>query len=342
MSKRMIACLKEKQVDHYPFWFMRQAGRYLPEYRKIRESFPDFLSFCYTPDAATEVTLQPITRFDCDAAILFSDILVIPDALGQEVGFTPGHGPKLRPIETAAEITRLEEKRAEEFLQPVFQAVRQIRKSLAEEKALIGFAGAPWTVACYMIEGEGSKEFAKARQFAYREPIAFSQLIDCLVRVTTAYLSEQIKAGADVVQLFDSWAGLLPPDEFKRWVIEPTQQIVSQLKTLHPDIPVIGFARCAGMMLADYANSTDVDGLGIDTSMPLIKAREAAPKQALQGNLDPLLLATDKARIMTQTKRMMKDMKGTPYIVNLGHGIVPHTPIDHVQAFCDTVREIRG
>ncbi len=343
MAKRVLLSLTEKQPDLYPYWFMRQAGRYLPEYRKIRERFPDFLSFCYTPDAACEVTIQPITRFDCDAAILFSDILVIPDALGQEVRFMPGHGPKLTPLEHEASIRQLDSQRVIEHLQPVFVALRAIRRELSDDKALIGFAGAPWTVACYMIDGEGSKEFAATRQFAYRQPELFQVLIDTLVTATANYLCEQVTAGADMVQLFDSWAGLLPPDEFERWVIRPATRIVSTLKAQHPAVPIIGFARGAGDKLADYAARSGVDGVSIDTTMPLLSAAAMKQeRQTMQGNLDPLLLASNRERVISQSEQMLSSMRGMPYIVNLGHGIVPHTPIENVHALCDTIRDIRG
>lgn len=339
---RFLETLKHKE-DQVPVWFMRQAGRYLPEYRKLRSSFPDFLSFCYTPEASTEATLQPIRRFGYDAAILFSDILVIPDALGQPVRYAEGHGPLLEAISTKAEIEKLDPSRVVTHLAPVFQTVKQIRRELPGDKALIGFAGAPWTVACYMVEGKGSKDFAKTRMMAYADEEAFALLMGILTESTVEYLSQQIEAGADAVQLFDSWAGVLPQQEFVKWVMVPAQKIVGALKAKHPDVPVIAFARGAGVMLENYADKVQSTALGIDTSMPMHVARDRlSDRFVLQGNLDPLVLASDRDRAVADTLKLLETMKGKAYIFNLGHGIIPQTPIDNVQAVIDTIHAFRG
>lgn len=329
--------LRGETTSQTPFWFMRQAGRYLPEYKKVRSSFPDFLSFCYTPDAAAEVTLQPITRFGMSAAILFSDILVIPDALGQQVRFEQGEGPKLEPITHIQDILRLTPESTLPKLAPVFDAIRLIRHDLPDDTSLIGFAGSPWTLACYMIEGKGSKDFATTRGFAYAQPEAFSQLMDILIDSISRYLIAQIEAGVNALQLFDSWAGVLPEHEFRQWVIAPTKRIVANIKAVHPDMPVIGFARTASTLLADYVSQTGIDAAGLDTSVPLNWASAHIAKP-MQGNLDPILLASDEKKAIAETKRILDCMKGKPFIFNLGHGIVPHTPIAHVEAVVETIK----
>lgn len=322
-----------------PVWLMRQAGRYLPEYRAFRERFPDFLSFCYTPQAACEVTLQPLQRFDMDAAILFSDILVIPDALGQRVGFVKGEGPKLEPLRDIKAIARLQPERAGEYLEPVMQAIRHISSELPPEKALIGFAGAPWTLACYMIEGGGSKDFVRTRAFAHTQPEAFTRLIDILTQAVSDYAARQIEAGAQVIQLFDSWAGLLPEADFYRFVIAPTKHIVAQLKAQYPQTPLIGFARGGGANLIAYADETGLNALGLDQMIPLHWAKTALGHKVLQGNLDNVLLAANRDEAVRQTRRILETWRDLPFIFNLGHGVLPHTPIAHVQAVIETIRE---
>jgi len=342
MSSLFVKSLQGHLSERIPFWFMRQAGRYLPEYREIRSQFPSFLDFCYHPKSATEVTLQPIRRFDMDAAILFSDILVIPDALGQTVWFEQGEGPKLEPIQNDKDIAALDVKKIDSHLEPVFEAVASIRSQLPKNKALIGFAGSPWTVACYMIEGSGSKDFQATRQFAYRTRTSFSHLIDLLVEATSRYLLQQIKAGADCVQLFDSWAGVLPETEFAAWVIEPTRRIVENIRKQNPEVPIIGFARGAGPNLLLYAEKTKVSAVGIDTAMPLEWTRKTlGNERVLQGNLDPLLLASDLEGAKEETLRILDTWKSGPFIFNLGHGIVPHTPVEHVQAISELIRNYR-
>lgn len=337
-----INTLKNDMQSMVPFWFMRQAGRYLPEYRKIREQFPSFLDFCYTPDAACEVTLQPINRFDMDAAILFSDILVIPHAMGQDVWFVKGEGPKLQPLKNIQDIEKLKTDSVINFLSPVFEAIQKIRTKLAPEKALIGFSGSPWTLACYMIEGKGSKDFANVREFAYLYPDAFALMIDQLVEAISLYLIKQIKSGVDAVQLFDSWAGLVSEAQFSQWVIEPTARIVSNVKKACPEIPIIGFAKSSGANIIDYALKTDVDAVGVDTTVPLLWVKDQlGGKVVLQGNLDPAVIASDRAQAVKQTQHILESWREIPFVFNLGHGIVPHAPIENVQAVCDTIRAFK-
>lgn len=338
-KNRLIKSLGKEKTETVPFWFMRQAGRYLPEYMKIRSGFSNFLEFCYTPDAACEVTLQPIQRFGMDAAIMFSDILVIPDALGQDVSFVKGEGPKLKSIDQIKDIDRLQASNLHEHLNPVYEAIGLIRNELAQDKALIGFSGSPWTLACYMIEGQGSKDFAKTRSFAYQEPEAFARLIQLLVQSVSSYCIRQIESGVQVIQLFDSWAGLVPACLFDEWVVRPTRAIAKAIKQTHPDIPVIGFARAAGANLLDYAEINELDALGLDQMVPLEWARKYLGHKVLQGNLDNLLLASDREKSVEQTKQILEKMSDSPFIFNLGHGIVPHTPIDHVNAVVQSIKE---
>lgn len=315
---------------------MRQAGRYLPEYRKIRAGAGSFLDLCFNSELAAEVTLQPIRRFNMDAAILFSDILVIPHALGREVRFLEGEGPKLSPITTLPEVEAMDVMAVEEKLAPVFETLRILSRKLPKDKALIGFAGSPWTVACYMVEGGGSREFAKVRNMALREPAMFQKLIDRITDATIVYLRRQIKCGAHVLQLFDSWAGVLPEQDFVRWSIAPTARIVCELRASHPQIPLIGFPRMAGAMAERYAVETGVNGISIDYMQTLEYARDVLQKRVVvQGNLDPLLLASDKEATLAEAKRIVAQLGEKPFVFNLGHGIVPHTPVEHVQALSE-------
>lgn len=327
--------LRKDTGKRAPFWFMRQAGRYLPEYREVRARCKGFLDLCYTPDLAVEVTLQPIRRFDMDAAIIFSDILVVPHALGTEVSFVEGEGPKLTPF-SEADLAHLSLARVEGHIQPVLRALRQVSAELGADKALIGFAGAPWTVACYMIEGGGSREFEHARRFALEHPKAFARLIALLEDATILYLKAQIAAGADVIQLFDSWAGILPHAEFETWVIDPTKRIAQALKQAYPQIPMIGFPRLAGTRYADYAK-TGVAGVSVDFTADLPTLECEAVKQ---GNLDPYLLAYDLPKALDESKRLIHAMQGEPFIFNLGHGMLPQTPVKHVQALCDFLQSV--
>ncbi len=326
-----------------PIWLMRQAGRYLPEYRAVREQAGGFLSLCYNPDFASEVTLQPIRRFGFDAAILFSDILVVPHALGQKVWFAEGEGPRLEPITSAAELATLRPERVDEHLAPVYQTVRQLRATLPAETALIGFCGAPWTVATYMAAGRGSTDQQPARMWAYRDPEGFGRLIDLLTDVSIGYLSKQINCGANIVQVFDSWAGSLPDDEFDRWCLRPAMRIVEELKRRHPNVPVILFPRGAGLNTIRYAARTGAHAIGCDTAQPLSVLREtlaaAGVHPVLQGNLDPMLLVTGGEPMRTRVRAILAEMSGHPFIFNLGHGIIPETPPDHVAELVRLVRE---
>ncbi len=338
--RRFLEPLRGRAVSPPPVWLMRQAGRYLPEYRATRAEAGSFLKLCYSPKLAAEVTLQPIRRYGFDAAILFSDILVVPDALGQEVRFLEGEGPKLDPIREAAGLARLKPGATGEKFALVAETVARLRQDLPPETALIGFCGAPWTVATYMVGGEGSSDQAEARLWAYRDPAGFRQLIDILVETSIDYLSRQVTAGADVLQIFDSWAGSLAEHEFSSWVIEPTQRIVSALKARHPGVPVIGFPRGAGAHAARFVGETGVQGLGCDTAMPLAQMAELQSLGvAVQGNLDPLLLVAGGKAMEDRVREILAALAGGPFIFNLGHGIVPQTPPGHVARLMEIVRE---
>ena len=322
-----------------PVWLMRQAGRYLPEYRELRTRAPSFLDFCYTPELATEATLQPIRRFGFDAAILFSDILVMPDALGQAVSFETGHGPRLDALVQPADLDRLRLAPDMARLGPVFETVRRVRAALPADTALIGFCGAPWTVASYMVAGRGTPDQAPARLFAYRYPEAFAALIDRLVTGSIEYLAEQARAGVDAVQLFDSWAGVLPTAEYRRWCLEPSQAIMAGLRARCPGLPVIAFPRANGRHLAMAADG-GAAALGLDTTVDLGWASKALPKNLpLQGNLDPLALMAGGEALDRAVDAILAAFADRPHVFNLGHGILPETPIVHVERM---LRRIRG
>jgi len=338
-KRPLLAVLAGHALTPPPIWLMRQAGRYLPEYRAVRETAGGFLDLCYAPKLAAEVTLQPIRRFGFDAAILFADILVVPDALGQGVRFAEGEGPRLDPIRSAAELARLDAGKTDATFARVAETVARVRQDLPAETALIGFCGSPWTVATYMVAGRGSPDQADARLWAYRDAPGFAQLMELLVEVSVAYLDLQIRAGADCVQLFDSWAGSLPEDEFDRWVTAPTRTMVAALKEKHPGVPVIGFPRGAGAKAQRYIAETGVDAIGCDTLMPLALMRDLAPHAVVQGNLDPLLLVAGGAAMAARVDEIKQAMAGHPHIFNLGHGIVPETPPEHV---AELVRLVRG
>ena len=339
MNSSLLRTLAGEPVWPPPIWLMRQAGRYLPEYRAVRAEAGGMLDLCLNPALATEVTLQPIRRYGFDAAILFSDLPLLCWALGQELRYEEGEGPLLAPIRDAAALARLDPARVGDAVAPVLDAVGRIRAALPEDCALIGFAGSPWTVACYMVEGRGSKEFAAARNMAYSDPALFARLIDLLVEQTTLYLSRQVQAGADVAMLFDSWAGVLPAAQFRRFVIEPTRRIVEGLRARHPRLPVIGFPRLAGSLLAEYAAVTGVQGVGIDTAVDPAVAAASVPKTiAVQGNLDPLALVAGGGAMADGVQTVLSAWRGRPAIFNLGHGIVPGTPPEHVAALVAAVR----
>jgi uroporphyrinogen decarboxylase len=338
-GKLFLRALAGETCERPPFWLMRQAGRYLPEYRETRTKAGSFLDLCYNPELAVEVTLQPLRRYGMDAAILFSDILVVPHALGQRLDYLEGEGPKLDAVGSAAELGRLSGDGLEERLAPVYETVRRLSGAIPETTALIGFAGAPWTVAAYMVEGGGSKEFAKVKRWAYRDPEGFQALIDLVVDATVRHLSAQIRAGAEAVQVFDSWAGVLPAPEFRRWVIAPTTELVRRLKALHPDVPVIGFPRQAGVLYADYAQETGVDALGLDTTVPVDWAALALQtKLPVQGNLDPIMLVAGGEALAAAAREILTKLSGGPFVFNLGHGVVQSTPPEHVGQLAALIR----
>lgn len=335
-TKPLLRVLAGEALSPPPWWLMRQAGRYLPEYRELRSRAQNFVELCLTPELATELTLQPVRRFGMDAAILFSDILMLPHALGQSLAYREGEGPVLDPIIDSTGIDRLETVNAVARLEPVLETVRRVRVALGPATVLIGFAGAPWTVATYMVEGGGSRDFKRVKSWAYRDPVEFSRLIDLLTATTASLLAAQIAAGAEVVQLFDSWAGVLPEAEFARWVIEPTNRIVATLKRQHPECPVIGFPRGAGVLYERYVTETGVDAVGLDTSLPLAFASsKLAPLVSLQGNLDPIVLLTGGAALEQAVKNLRRSFEGLPWVFNLGHGVLPETPPEHVDRLAD-------
>ena len=337
-AKPLLAALSGERLDPPPIWMMRQAGRYLPEYRQLREEKGSFLDLVYDSEAAAEVTLQPLRRFpELDAAIIFSDILIVPFAIGQNLSFVAGEGPRLTPPLASTNLDELGEVRAR--LEPVYATVARAREALDPAKALIGFAGAPWTVATYMVAGQGSREQAEARRLAYSDPGAFEAIISRIETVTLDYLSGQIGAGADAVQLFDSWAGSLAPSEFERWVIAPTRRITAQLKANHPDVAVIGFPKGAGGKLAAYAAETGVDAISLDETVdPTWASREFPAGLPVQGNLDPLALLTGGRALEVAVASILDAFAGRPHIFNLGHGILQETPIAHVEQLMALVK----
>ncbi|HTI31609.1 MAG TPA: uroporphyrinogen decarboxylase [Sphingomonas sp.] len=336
-AKPLLGVLRGNVPPRPPLWLMRQAGRYLPEYRALRADKGGFLDLVYDADAATEVTLQPIRRFGFDGAILFSDILVVPHIMGQKLWFEEGEGPRLAPPLLGGDLNALAEPRRSG--ESVFQTVRQVKAALDPQTTLLGFAGSPWTVATYMVAGQGSKDQSAARRLAYRDPKAFGALIDAIVETTVEYLSGQIEAGADAVQLFDSWAGSLSPEQFRDWVIAPNAAIVRAVKARHPDTPLIGFPKGAGAKLVDYAAGTGVDALGLDETIdPDWAAREFPKDLPLQGNLDPLALIAGGDALNRATDRILAAFAGRPHIFNLGHGILQDTPITHVEQLLERVR----
>ncbi len=337
----VLRALRCQPVARPPIWLMRQAGRYLPEYRALRARAGSFLDLCYTPELAVEITLQPVRRFGMDAAILFSDILVVADALGCPVTFVEGIGPKLQPVRSAADCARLRPGDLAGKLAPVYATLRALRRELPVGTALIGFAGAPWTVAAYMVEGEGSKEFYAARAFAWRDAAGFAGLIELLTEATIEHLRAQIEAGADVLQLFDSWAGVLPESEFRRWCQQPVERIVRALKAEHPEVPVIAFPRGAGSHLRSFATAVPVDGLSLDTSVPVAELRRALPELCLQGNLDPVALLAGGAAALEEASRIVAALASGPFIFNLGHGVLPDTDPEAVAALVKHVKSLR-
>jgi len=337
MPGLLLDTLKGKSSSRRPVWLMRQAGRYLPEYRQLRAEKGGFLELVYDSEAAAEITLQPIRRFGFDGAILFSDILIVPYAMGQDLAFLAGEGPQLSPrlVDTALIGLRA----APERLQPIYRTVGLVRDQLGPETTLLGFAGSPWTVATYMVAGEGSRDHHLPRAMAYRDPGAFQAIIDAVVAVTIDYLSGQIAAGAEAVQLFDSWAGSLAPDQFERWVIAPNSAIADAVRARHPGVPVIGFPKGAGAKLAAYARETNVDAIGLDETIdPLWAMHELPEGLPVQGNLDPLLLLAGGEALEQRAEWLLDAFAGRPHVFNLGHGIDKETPIAHVERLLAVVR----
>ena len=338
-NKPLLRALRGEVHVPPPIWLMRQAGRYLPEYRETRARGRDFLDVCLTPELATEVTLQPVRRFGMDGAILFSDILVVPHGLGQKVWFEDGTGPRLEALKDAAAVARLSPARMQETLQPVYETIRRLREELPGETTLIGFAGAPWTVASYMIEGGSSKDYATAKAWAYRAPEDFQQLMDLLVGATADYLSAQIEAGAEALQIFDSWAGVWPEAELRRWCLDPVREIVRRVKKAHPEVPIIAFPRGAGIMYRSFAEELGVEALSLDTTVPLAWARdELQDKVALQGNLDPIYLVAGGEALRAAAAQVLEGLGRGPFVFNLGHGITPDASPENVAALVEQVR----
>lgn len=339
MTSKILSVLKGETAQNPPIWFMRQAGRHLPEYLKVRATAKDFIDFCFSPTKAAEVTLQPIQRYDMDAAILFADILLIPIGLGRDVTFVKGVGPVLDPI-TPKGISSLKVLGAADRISSVYETVSKVRAKLSEDKALIGFCGGPWTVATYMIEGKGSPTKEQAKRFAYENPMAMSDLLEALVVSSADYLIGQAKAGADVLKIFESWAEGLAPDLFDRLVINPTRDIINRVREAGVQVPIIGFPRGAGLNAIRYAHETGITAIATGTQMPMDDFRCAIPdKMPIQGNLDPLALRIGGHTLRKAVERVLEDGKNGPHIFNLGHGVTPDVKIDNVQA---VVNHIRG
>ena len=338
-EKALLAVLGGERRDPPPMWMMRQAGRYLPEYRALRQEKGSFLNLVYDPEAAADITLQPVERFpDLDAAILFSDILIVPFAMGQNLTFVTGEGPQLMPTLADSALDELTDTPAR--LDPIYETVRKVRARLSPDKTLIGFAGSPWTVATYMVAGHGSRDQGETRRLAYADPRRFAAIVERIEQVTIDYLSGQILAGVEAVQLFDSWAGSLSPAQFEQWVIGPTARIVAALGDRHPDIPVIGFPKGAGGKLAAYARETGITAIGLDETVdPLWAAQDLPEDLPVQGNLDPLALLAGGEAQADSVRRVLDAFGGRPHIFNLGHGILQSTPVEHVGQL---IRQVKG
>ncbi|MAZ76500.1 MAG: uroporphyrinogen decarboxylase [Micavibrio sp.] len=345
-KKPFLKVLNNQTENHIPCWFMRQAGRYLPEYRALREEAGGFLNMVYNPENASEITLQPIRRFKMDAAILFSDILVVPQALGQKLEFLAGEGPKLNKVSNEKDLKILDVKNIDNILSPVYETIKLTRQKLTDEgfdqTALIGFAGSPWTVATYMVEGGGSKTYENVKSWAYGNPETFQKLIDILVSSTTHYLIKQIEAGVEAIQLFDSWSGVLDEDNFNKWVIVPTAQIVANVREKYPNIPIIGFPRGAGTMSKNYAEKTGITVIGLDFTMPLDWARDNLQNiMPVQGNLDPVTLLTGGEALKTAAIHILDSLSDKPFVFNLGHGVIKETPPEHVEQLVNIIRNYK-
>lgn len=340
-TKPLLRVLAGERESVPPIWLMRQAGRYLPEYRAIREKVGNFLDLCLDPKRAAEITLQPVRRFNFDAAILFSDILVVPHALGQHVSFQEGEGPRLDALKDPSAFAKLRREIDHARLEPIYEAITRIKPQLPKTVALLGFCGAPWTLATYMIAGCGTPDQLPARLFAYRHAEAFAGLIDMLVEASASYLVKQFEAGVDAVQIFDSWAGILPADEFRKWCIEPGARIVAAVRRRIPDAKIIGFPRGAGTELGRYLDAVDVNAVGLDWTVELNFAREQVqPRRPIQGNLDPLALLAGGAALDRSIDAILDAFASGPFIFNLGHGVLPDTPIANVERLVARVRGV--
>ena len=341
-DKPLLSVLRGERRDPAPMWMMRQAGRYLPEYRQLRTEKGSFLELVYDSDAAAEITLQPLKRFPkLDAAILFSDILIVPFAIGQNLSFVAGEGPRLTPPLVEGKLDELTAYPAR--LDPIYETVKKVKARLDPATTLIGFAGSPWTVATYMVAGQGSRDQSEARRLAYGDQKAFGEIVARIEAVTLDYLSAQIKAGAEAVQLFDSWAGSLSPAQFEQWVIAPTARLVTKIRKRHAGVPVIGFPKGAGGKLAAYARETGISAIGLDETVdPIWAAKELPHALPVQGNLDPLALLAGGPAMTSAVKRILDAFASRPHIFNLGHGILQDTPIAHVEALIATVKGGRG
>ena len=337
--KMLLRSLAGETQNRPPIWLMRQAGRYLPEYRALRAETGSFLDLCLNPEKAAEVTLQPIRRFAMDGAILFSDILIVPLGLGMDLQFIEGRGPVLAALQAGDGLPVYDPDAFHRKVGNVYETVARVRSELPEETTLIGFCGGPWTVATYMVEGGSSRDFAKTKALRFANPNRFEQLLRVIETASIDYLLAQVAAGAEVLKIFDSWAGVLSPASFQRWVSAPTRRIVAAVRAVHPEIPIIGFPRAAGPSYIDYIKATGVNAIAVDTSLPMMwAARELQPLCPVQGNLDPLLLVAGGAALTDAIDEICTAMAGGPFIFNLGHGIVPQTPVEHVDQL---VRHIR-
>ena len=337
-DKKLIRALNGEVLSTPPYWFMRQAGRYLPEYRKVRSTIKNFLDLCYSPDLAVEVTLQPLKRLKTDAAIMFSDILVIPDALGQKVEFKEGEGPILSPIRTVQEINKLDIGGLHEHLSPVYEILTRLSKEIPKTTSLIGFAGAPWTLAIYMVEGKSGTECSTTRVWAYNDPDGFQKLIDLLIEAVSSYLIKQIEAGAEVLQLVDSWAGVLSEDQDNRWVIDPNKRIVEKVRNSYPHVPIIGFPRNAGSKYDEFIRITKMNGVNIDQSVSLEWARDNLQNRTcVQGNLDNHILLAGGKTLEKSVYKILETLSDGPFIFNLAHGILPKTPTENVEQVTELI-----
>lgn len=341
-QKLLIRSLRGEQTDQTPIWLMRQAGRYLPEYRELRSRTGGFLDLCYTPELASKVTLQPIRRFGFDAAILFSDILVVPHRLGQKVEFRENEGPVLEPIRTETDLSSLSAEGLRDRLAPVYETVRRVKNDLPPETALIGFAGAPWTVSTYMVEGGSSRDYRHVKGWALRAPDEFKRLIDLLIEATTDHLLAQADAGVDAIQIFDTWSSVVPAGLFDELCLRPVRTIATNFKAVYPDIPIIAFPRGAGLQYPRFARINEIDAISIDSAIPPEWARrELQTSAAIQGNLDPIALLEGGAIMRAETMRILEEMSRGPFVFNLGHGILPATPPEHVAELVNIVRTWR-